>query len=95
MMSFLARLTHKNKTNNRKTQKNKSSSISLNCSPAIQGKTATTDTCFTPNILTKIKLKSLNKLRALMLNAIGLILNYRARKGLCLYGKRKRYRHIY
>jgi len=32
-----------------------SKDTSLNCSPAIQGKTATKDTCFTPNILTKIK----------------------------------------
>ena len=53
--SFLTGFTKKNKINKRKTQRKMSKDTSLNCSPAVQGKTAATDTCFTPNILTKIK----------------------------------------
>jgi len=56
MMSFLRGFTTKNRpTNKRKTQKKHQKNTSLNCSPAVKGKTAAADTCFTPNVLTKIK----------------------------------------
>lgn len=52
-MSFFSNfnITSKKKKTIRKTKKN----TTLNCSPAVKNKTATNDTCFTPNILLKIK----------------------------------------
>ena len=46
--------TKRNNKNIRKTKKIPPTT-SLNCSPAVKGKTASKDTCFTPDILTKLK----------------------------------------
>jgi hypothetical protein len=54
-MSLFSVFNRTTRTNNKKTNRKTKKNTSMNCSPAVKNKTASNDTCFTPNILLKIK----------------------------------------